>query len=316
MSTYKISATKANVHGFLSADIDPIISISSNDTLLLETLEPDWRISRPEKPSSDSGVFMLKGEMDIGQALSGPVFIQNAHPGQTLAVSIKDIVPGNWGWSRVGGDANSDHLKRLGLSSEEEYFLIWSIDKKNNVCISNQGHQVQLRPFMGNIALVPEGKDPVSNHIPGAHGGNIDCKALTAGSILYLPIMHEGALLSIGDGHACQGDGELGGTAIECPMQTIKLSFDILDYTIKYPVANTPSGWVTFGFDEDLTEASYIALRNMISLLQELYHFHYEEALAIISLTVDMRVTQIVNGIRGAHALLPHNSFSAVNTEQ
>src|SRR6185436_12701828 len=145
---------------------------------------------------------------------------------------------------------------------------------------------------------------------PRYTGGNLDCKELTPGSTLYLPIAVPGGLFSVGDGHAVQGDGEVCVTAIECPMEHVQLTFQLLpEMRLKSPRAHTPSAWLTFGLHEDLNEATYLALEAMLDLMTELHQLGRQQALALASLTVDLRITQIVNGVRGVHAVLPHNSF-------
>ncbi|MFD1676462.1 acetamidase/formamidase family protein [Alicyclobacillus fodiniaquatilis] len=140
-------------------------------------------------------------------------------------------------------------------------------------------------------------------------GGNIDCKELVAGSTLYLPIAVCGGLFSVGDGHAVQGDGEVGVPALECPMELVDLTFNLRsDIKLSMPRAKTANGWITFGFHEDLNEATVIALEGMLEVLQELYGFDRKEALALSSLIVDLRITQIVNGTKGVHAFLPHGA--------
>jgi len=153
---------------------------------------------------------------------------------------------------------------------------------------------------------------------PGIHttipprycGGNIDCKELVKGSVLYLPIAVENALFSVGDGHAAQGDGEVFGTAIECPMEMVDLTFAVReDMYLKMPRANTPAGWITFGLHEDLNEATIMALEGMLELIQDLYHVDKVEANALASIFVDLRITQIVNFVKGVHAVLPHGAI-------
>jgi acetamidase/formamidase len=145
---------------------------------------------------------------------------------------------------------------------------------------------------------------------PRSTGGNIDCKELVAGSTLYLPIEVPGGLFSVGDGHAAQGDGEVCTTAIECPMERVTLTFSLHDGPpIKTPRANKPAGWVTLGFHENLQEATIYALESMLDLMVEKYDLPRLEALAMASLVVDMHVTQIVNGVRGVHAILPHGAI-------
>lgn len=126
------------------------------------------------------------------------------------------------------------------------------------------------------------------------------------GSRLYLPVQVPGALFSVGDGHALQGDGEVSGTAIECPMERVALTFRLHpDLHLTTPRAETPAGQITFGFHEDLNEATLLALEAMLALLEEQYGVSRHEALALASLVVDLRVTQMVNGVSGVHAVLP-----------
>ena len=232
-----------------------------------------------------------------GHALCGPIYVEGAKPGTTLKVSVERIVPHSWGWSRVG-DGDPDHMARLGLSGGE-HFLLWDLDVERRVCRSNAGHIVPMRPFMGVMTVTPDSDAPVRTHLPGVHGGNLDCKELVAGSTLYLPVLVEGALFSTGDGHARQGDGESGCTAIECPMREVRLTFEVVEEPFSMLVCNAPCGWITFGFDEDLTAASYEALRNMARLMGQLYGCSFKEALNLCGAVVDLRATQIVNGVRG-----------------
>jgi acetamidase/formamidase len=153
---------------------------------------------------------------------------------------------------------------------------------------------------------------------PGIHptspprftGGNIDCKELGVGATLYLPIAVEGGLFSTGDGHAAQGDGEVSVMAIECPMERADLTFDLLpDLHLTMPRAETAVGSITFGFHEDLDEAVGQALNAMLELMAEQYNLGRQEALALASVVVDLHITQLVNGVRGVHAILPHDSI-------
>lgn len=228
MANHTLNPSRGNLHGSLSRSIPPVLTISPGDTVDFTTLEADWRIVRPDSPSSSSGIFMERSfPADQGHALCGPVYIQGARPQMTLAIRINQIIPGTWGWSRVGG-GDPDHLCRMGFEGDE-YFLIWDIDPKKGICRSHMGHCVPLSPFMGVMAVAPDSDDYVKTHVPGPYGANMDCRDITAGSILYLPVYTEGALFSTGDGHARQGDGESGCTAIECPMKQVSLTFDLID---------------------------------------------------------------------------------------
>ena len=310
MANHTLNPSRGNLHGSLSRSIPPVLTISPGDTVDFTTLEADWRIVRPDSPSSSSGIFMERSfPADQGHALCGPVYIQGARPQMTLAIRINQIIPGTWGWSRVGG-GDPDHLCRMGFEGDE-YFLIWDIDPKKGICRSHMGHCVPLSPFMGVMAVAPDSDDYVKTHVPGPYGANMDCRDITPGSILYLPVYTEGALFSTGDGHARQGDGESGCTAIECPMKQVSLTFNLIDEPLDNPVCNSPHGWITFGFHSDLTVAAYYALMDMCRLMERLYGFGHKEAMAMASVAVDIKITQLVNGTRGVHALLPHGVISA-----
>lgn len=308
MAVFLLKAERAALHGALSADILPAVTIDSGDSVVFETLEADWRTERCAEAKTQSGMFFPRTrETDCGQCLTGPVFVRGAEQGMTLAVKIEELVPGDWGWSRVGL-GNEDHLRRIGCETGE-YFAVWDIDRQKGLCTSNEGHRAPLRPFMGIYAVVPAGGEMHTTYIPGAHGGNLDCKELAAGSTIYFPVYHEGALFSVGDGHAVQGNGELGCTAIECPFDAVRLTFEVIRKQRDYLLADTPAGWVTFGYGEDLTDAAYMALLHMVDFMIEEYGMSREEALMMASLLVDIEVTQLVNGVRGAHAVLPHGSL-------
>jgi acetamidase/formamidase len=141
-------------------------------------------------------------------------------------------------------------------------------------------------------------------------GGNIDCKELVAGSILYLPVAVPGALLSIGDGHAAQGDGEVAGTAIECGMATgLQLEL-VTERPVPGVHAETPAGQITFGFSPDLNAAMGDALEAMLTWLQASYGVGKATALALASPVLDLRVTQVANQSWGVHAVLPAGAIS------
>lgn len=247
MAVFRLKPTREALHGALSPELPAAVTIDSGDSVEFETLEADWRTEKCMEPRSGSGMFFPRSrETDCGQALMGPVYVRGAEPGMTLAVHVDELVPGNWGWSRVGmGDP--DHLRRIGCG-EGEYFLTWDIDRENKTCMSNEGHRVALRPFMGLYAVVPAGEEAFTTYVPGAHGGNLDCKELAAGSTIYFPVFHEGALFSLGDGHAAQGNGESGCTAIECPYEKVKITFELVHEEAEFLAADTPAGCLWLGF--------------------------------------------------------------------
>jgi acetamidase/formamidase len=141
--------------------------------------------------------------------------------------------------------------------------------------------------------------------IPREFGGNLDNKELLPGASIYFPVFNEGGLLSVGDGHGAQGDGELCGTAIETALQG---TFEIVLHkgmTLPRPRAETPTHWITMAFDPDLDEASRVAMREMMGLLKDKAGLEPEAAYAFMSLACELRITQVVNRSKGVHAMFP-----------
>jgi acetamidase/formamidase len=200
--------------------------------------------------------------------------------------------------------------RRLGLADGPPSWLLWDLDVDKETGTNDRGHTVSLSPFLGVVGMPPDEPGEHSTIPPRAEGGgNIDCRELVEGSTLYLPVTVPEALLCLGDGHAAQGDGEVGGTAIECPMTTEV----VLDLHAEAPVpgihAVTPTGKITFGFSQDLNVAMGDALDAMLVWMQSLYHLDKAAALALASPSVDLRVTQVVNDVWGVHAVLPDGAI-------
>ena len=187
---------------------------------------------------------------------------------------------------------------------------MWELDAEAGVGRDQAGRVVTLGPFLGVIGMPPAEPGVHSTGPPRASGGNIDCKELVAGTTLFLPIPVDGALLSAGDGHAAQGDGEVSQLAIEAPVDRARLTLTVRgDLPLTAPIAWTPEAWLTFGFDDDLDEAAAIAIDGMLDLMGREHGLERREALAYASVVVDLRVTQMVNGARGIHARLAHDAL-------
>lgn len=264
-------------------------------------------VQRPATPGTPTEVFAPRNSVkDDGHALVGPVEVRGALPGMVLEVQINRIVPGTWGWSFAGGEG--DLNKRLGTEGDA-YHLLWDLDPDAMVGRSQLGHTVALRPFMGVMGMPPNEPGIHSTGAPRSCGGNLDWKELIQGATLFLPIHVPGALFSVGDGHAAQGDGEVSGIAIECPMELVDLTFHLReDVDMSSPRAKTTEAWLALGLHEDLNEATTLAIEAMIELMCSQFGMARKEALALASLCVELRITQNVNGTRGVHAILPHGA--------
>jgi acetamidase/formamidase len=220
-------------------------------------------------------------------------------------VGIDAVVPGAWGWTRAGGWV-SPLNQRLGVAGGAEHLLVWRLDAEHSEGRDQHGRTVALRPFPGVIGMPPDEPGIHTTFPPRATGGNLDCRELVAGSRLFLPIAVAGALVSAGDGHAAQGDGEVSGLAIECPLERLDLTYRLReDLPLATPWAETPIGTITFGFHRTLDEAAANALEAMLQLLGARLGSTRRDALALASVTVDLRITQMVNGVSGVHAVLP-----------
>jgi acetamidase/formamidase len=221
----------------------------------------------------------------------------------TLEVRIEKVVVGDQGWTSAGGWEHRVH-QRLGLT-EKELMLYWKLDAEKNIGLDQFGDEVTLRPFLGVLGMPADVEGMQPTPPPRRTGGNLDCKELVPEASLFLPIEVPGALFSFGDGHAAQGDGEACVTAIECPIKEAALSLHLQPtMNIARPRARIDGAWITLGVNEDLNVASLDALEEMVTLMGELHGIDPTRAVALASVAVDMRVTQIVNGVQGVHAVL------------
>ncbi len=281
--------------------------------MVYRTLDAGWSVEprrstiisdRPRKfePRRDDG-------SDDGHCLCGPIAIRGARPGMTLEIGIEEVRVGTWGWTSATGWPHPVN-QRLGLADGQEVMHLWDLDADTMTGRNQYGHEIKLRPFMGVMGMPPDESGMHPTPPPRPTGGNLDCKELTAGSTLFLPIALDGGLFSVGDGHAAQGDGEVCVTGIECPMDRVRLKFNLReDLRITTPRLRTQEAFMTLGMHEDLAEAGFRALEAMLDLMNEQYGLERRDALALASLVVDMRVTQIVNGVQGIHAVLRHDAL-------
>lgn len=308
MSIHYIHTENKHLHASFNNEYKPILTINSGDTVRFKTIDIGWGYS-PEKGEKREIFQSRENEKQWGHPIIGPICVNGAEPNMALEIKINDLIPGWYGWNCAGGKSNWQN-NQLGLSHIDEVTLDWELDREKRIAktvLNNNNLMVPLKPFLGLMSTAPAESGIHSTTPPRYCGGNIDCKELVRGSSLFLPVSVEGALFSAGDGHAMQGDGEVSGQAIECPMDLVDLTIVLHeDMHLKYPRANTPSGWITFGFHEDLNKATIIALDEMINLIQHQFKVNKAEATALASVVVDLRITQIVNKSKGVHAVLPH----------
>ena len=294
-------------HDVFSSAHPPVLTIAPGDTVTVSSLDASGYLERQEAPGEDRPKLFAPSR---GHCLTGPIAVTDAQPGQMLALHLRALTPGEWGWT-VAAALDTPVTQRLGLAAGPPAHLLWELDADAGKGTESRGFVRELAPFLGVMGVAPAEPGEHSTIPPrAASGGNIDCKDLVAGSILYLPVAVPDALLYLGDGHAAQGDGEVGGTAIECPMTT-EVTVDVVsDRPLVTVHAEAPAGRITFGFDADLNAAMGDALDAMVLWMQQLYDVDKATALALASTCVDLRVTQVANQTWGVHALLPTGSIA------
>jgi acetamidase/formamidase len=279
-----------------------VLSIEPGDTVLVRSLDASGYLDQQTFPGE---VRPRMFSTPRGHCLTGPISVAGAQPGDMLALRLVSVRPDAWGWT-VAAALDTPVTQRLGLAGGPPSWLLWDLDAEAGKGTESRGFVRGLAPFLGVMGVTPAEPGEHSTIPPRADsGGNIDCKELVAGSTLYLPVTVPGALLYLGDGHAAQGDGEVGGTAIECPMTTEAVVDVVRDRPLGSVHAETPAGRITFGFHAELNVATGDALDAMVTWLQLLFELDKATALALASTCVDMRVTQIANQTWGVHAVLP-----------
>jgi acetamidase/formamidase len=301
--THHLNPTPKTVHwGHFNAAIPAVLQVESGDEVVIDTYSggmsevADPSLFRPEHRLIVDTVPQILGP----HILTGPVHIKGADPGDTLEVRILDIeLTTDWGWNIIRplrGALPEDfpHLSRRVIP----------IDRQANAARLPWGVDVPLQPFFGIIGVAPPpAYGLVSSVEPREYGGNIDNKEFIPGTSLFLPVFVPGANLSVGDGHAVQGDGEVCLTALET---CLKGRFQLIVHkqSLNFPRAITPTHYISMGMDVDLDDAAKQALRNMIKWLTEIKPWTAEEAYVFCSLACDLHVTQLVDGNKGIHAMV------------
>jgi acetamidase/formamidase len=304
---HQVDFSRETVHGSFDRDRLPILTIASGDTVVYRTLDAGWGFSENREGDKGRG-FERDGDEDDGHALSGPIAVEGAQPGDVLEIEIGEIRPGWYGWTWAGP---RPWMQKFGARVTDEVRVDWRLDPQAGTATDSTGKfTVPIRPFMGVMGNAPADPGRHSTGPPRRVGGNLDCRELVTGTTLWLPIDVEGALFSVGDGHAAQADGEASSTAIECPMERVELTFRLrTDMRVNAPRAETPAGYLTLGLGDTLDDAADMALNEMLDHLQTKHDLDRPTALAIASLAVDLRITQVVNGTMGVHAVLAPDAF-------
>ena len=301
---HELPFERRTLHGHFSRDLEPVLSVDPGDSVAFSTADAGWGIGPPSDDRGTRQHFEPRDpKLDDGHALIGPIEMRGARAGGTLVVGVDDLRVGTWGVTDAGGWPTRLN-QGLGVGEGETHTLVWTLDADVGTAHDQFGRVVRLSPFLGVMGMPPPEPGVHSTSPPRRWGGNMDCAELGVGATLYLPIPIDGAHFSAGDGHGRQGDGEVSGLAIEAAMERVRLTLSLSDIELRNPIARIDGAWLTFGFDEDLDEAAAQAVDGMLELMGREHGFERRDALALASVVVDLRVTQLVNGVRGVHAVL------------
>jgi len=246
-------------------------------------------------------------------ALTGPIAIHGAEPGDVLAIEVLDVVHKGWGWSST--------IPGLGFLKDrfpESSLFHWQLEGAESRSLAPA--VVPLRPFCGVMGVAPAEPGEFRTRPPGIFGGNIDVRELCAGATLYLPVLNPGALFSAGDAHAAQGDGEVCINGIECPVD-VTLHFQLHKHrALSGPLVETSStqpvgpSWIVVESATDALHAAKAATNRMIDLLVEALGISDVHAYLLCSVAVNLRLSQVVNEpIVTVSAALPKSVLPGVN---
>ena len=305
--------------GYFLASIKPVLSIESGDIVTLETVAPivpsvvdQAGVVPPSAvPQYQRDIYgQVKDRGPGPHVLTGPIEIKGAMPGDVLEVRILEInLALDWAYNRQGV-----YTGALPEEFTAPWVRIIPLNREARTAEVAKGVVVPIdRPFFGTMGLAPDpSMGRISSGPPGVHTGNLDNKDLVAGTTLYMPVHAPGALFSAGDAHAAQGHGEVDLTAIETGLRG-KFQFILRkDIKLTWPRAETPTHWIVMGLNPNLEEAMKIAVRETIDLITKRFpHLTREEAYMIASVAVDYHVTQVVDGTKGIHGMIPKSIFTA-----
>ena len=275
----------------------PALRVAPGETVTFETVDSSGGQIGPEATVADVAA------LDFAKVnpVTGPVFVEGGEPGDALKLTLGAFTPSGWGWTAL--------IPGFGLLADqfpEPALTLWSYDSNGLAPAAfAAGGRVPLKPLCGTIGVAPAEPGTHSIVPPRRVGGNMDIRDLGEGTVLYLPVEVAGAIFSVGDTHAAQGDGEVGGTAIESPM-AVTLSFDLVkDAGLRFPRFETPGpvsrhldakGYhVTTGIGPDLMAGVRAAVSDMIELLGDLHGLAAADAYMLCSTCADLRISEIVD---------------------
>lgn len=279
--------TAENTHARFSSAIPPTLRVESGAVVEVFTKE-----ASDQQFSLESNVSEVTTmDFDPVHPLTGPIYVEGAEPGDVLAVTLHHIEAVDWGWTAI--------VPGFGFLAEdftEPYLRTFNIPPGATEIEFTDRITVPLNPFPGVMGVAPATDSMLTTIPPRANGGNMDNQHMTAGTTVYFPVFVPGALFSIGDAHAAQGDGEVCGTAIEAPMRAVlELSVIKGGRSIREPEYETDEFYAVTGFAPTVDEAARKATRYMVDYLVAEHGLDRSDAYALCSLAGDLRIAEVVD---------------------
>ena len=276
-----------NTHARWSRTIPPVLTVPSGAVVEVFTQEATGGQLSPE--STVEAIANL--DFDPIHALTGPIAVEGAEPGDVLAVTLHEIEVGDWGFAAI--------VPGFGFLADlftEPYLKIFELGPDATHAVFNERIRVPLAPFPGVLGVAPDTDSLLVTIPPRTNGGNMDNRYMAAGTTVYLPVWVQGANFSIGDTHAAQGDGEVSGTAIEAPMRIV-LELNVLKggRRIEEPEYETDEYYAVTAFGTDLNEAARKATLFMIDYLVQEHGLGREDAYVLCSLAGDLKISETVD---------------------
>ena len=280
-----------STHDRWNRNLSPQLEVQPGDIVKFDCLDSTGGQVGPDSIVDD----FLKIDRNKIHTLTGPVAIKGAKPGDALRIDILNIQHQGWGWSSI-----TPGLGFLSKRFSEPLFFTWQLDEDSTDSLSPA--VIPLRPFCGVMGVAPAESGEMRTRPPGRFGGNLDVKDLVASSSLILPVLNDGALFSLGDVHAAQGDGEVCINGIECPA-IVTVRFTLMKGVyLAGPIVETAhrqlaSGglWSMVESREDPVEAARRATSRMVDFLAKNWKLTPEHAYLLCSVAMDLRINQVVN---------------------
>ena len=291
MAEHVLSA--APTHSRWNRALPPRLAIAPGDTVHMECLDASGAQVRPGMSVAEY-LAIDRGRI---HALTGPIFVEGAEPGDVLQIEVLKVAHKGWGWTSV--------VSGLGFLKErfsEPYLFHWTLE--NEVTTSLTPAVVPLRPLCGVMGVAQAEDGEFRTRPPGIFGGNMDVRELCSGAKLYLPVFNTGALFSAGDAHAAQGDGEVCINGIECPADvTLRfqvhkrrpLSRPVIESGASRDVSALGEAWIVVESGTDAIAAARVATSRMIDLLVARWGFGDVHAYLLCSTAMHLRLSQVVN---------------------